>query len=171
MRTSRWLALLALGCVLASSALAEETEEGGEGKPKAEAAEAPPAEPTPPPPPGPTPSELAARALEIEAREAALREAERAVRAQVEELRALRAEALAVLEPERQQREDELRKLVTLYQNMKPKNAADLIEKLPLDLATAVVTRMKTREAGKILNFMSATRALQISQEIAGPQP
>src|SRR5262249_21011219 len=138
---------------------------------KKPAAAAPVPEPEPAPPPGPSPSELAASALEIEARKAALREVERAVRTQVEELRALRAQALAVLEPERQQREDELTKLVGLYQNMKPKNAAELIEKLPLDLATKVISRMKTRDAGKILNLMGSTRAVQISQQIAGPQP
>jgi flagellar motility protein MotE (MotC chaperone) len=168
MRTRRAIALLAV-CLLATAALAEDKEQEETKEETAEAAI--PAPPEPPPPPGPTPSELAARALEIEAREAALREVERTVRAQIEELRTLRAQALAVLEPERQQREDELRKLVAFYQNMKPKSAADLIEQLPLDLATAVVSRMKTREAGKILNVMGSTRAVQISQQIAGPQP
>ena len=168
MRTRRSIALLA-ACLLATAALAE--EEAHEETKEEPAEPAIPAPPEPPPPPAPTPSELAARALEIEAREAALREVERTVRAQIEELRTLRAQALAVLEPERQQREDELKKLVAFYQNMKPKSAADLIEKLPLDLATAVVSRMKTREAGKILNVMGPARAVQISEQIAGPQP
>ena len=168
MRTRRAIALLTSACLIAAVARAEEPEKKeAKAEPAAEVA----VEPEAPAAPGPSPSELAARALEIEAREAALREVERAVRAQIEELRTLRAQALAVLEPERQQREDEIKKLVAFYQNMKPKNAADLIEKLPLDLATAVVSRMKTREAGKILNVMGSTRAVQISQQIAGPQP
>jgi flagellar motility protein MotE (MotC chaperone) len=168
MRTSRSIALLAAGCLMAAAALAQENEKE---EVKADAPAAVEAETEPAPAPCPSPSELAARALEIEAREAALREVERTVRAQIEELRTLRAQALAVLEPERQQREDELKKLVAFYQNMKPKSAADLIEKLPLDLATAVVSRMKTREAGKVLNVMGSERAVEISRQIAGPQP
>jgi flagellar motility protein MotE (MotC chaperone) len=163
MDARHWLVSLGIAAsALAAEALAQ--EEKSETASTAESAE----EAVPAPP---TPADLAARALEIEAREAALREVERSVRAQIEELRTLRQEALAVLEPERQQREDEIKKLVAFYQNMKPKNAANLIEELPLDLATAVLSRMKTREAGKILNVMGSKRAVQISQAIAGPLP
>jgi len=116
-------------------------------------------------------AQLAERALEIEAREAALRELEAVLEARIEELQNLSREALAVLEPERKQREDEVKKLVSFYQGMKPKSAADLVEKLPLDLATLVMSRMKTREASKILNVMGKERAVEISKRIAGDLP
>jgi len=112
---------------------------------------------------------VAQRALELEAREAALRELEAAVQEQITQLQQLQEVALTVLEPERAQREVELAKLVSFYQNMKPKSAAALLEKLPLDLATSVISRMKTREAGKILNVMNAARAVQISKKMADP--
>jgi flagellar motility protein MotE (MotC chaperone) len=113
-----------------------------------------------------TPEELAARALEISARESALRELELRVAGQILELERLKAAALAVLEPEREAREAELTKLVGFYQGMKPKQAAALLEKLPLPLATEIVARMKRREAANILNVMVRTRAAEISQRM-----
>jgi flagellar motility protein MotE (MotC chaperone) len=113
-----------------------------------------------------TPEELAQRALEISAREVALRELEARVVAQIAELRELQAIALTVLEPERAAREEELAKLVGFYQNMKPKQAAGLMEKLALELATEILSRMKRREAAKILNVMARTRAVEISQRM-----
>lgn len=118
-----------------------------------------------------SPSELAERALEIEAREAALRELEAAIMAQLDDLQRSQQAASAVLEPEMREREAEVAKLVAFYQSMKPKNAAELLEKLPLDLATSVLSRMKQREAGKILNVMDDTRAVLISRQMAESKP
>ncbi len=124
-------------------------------------ADAPPEEPTP------DAAALAERALEIAAREIALRQLEASVRQQIEELTELQRQALLVLEPERAQQAADLKKLVSFYQNMKPKQAAGLLEKLPIDLATKVLSSMKQREAGKILNVMNAARAVQISKRMA----
>lgn len=121
--------------------------------------------------PRPDPSELAQRALEIEAREAALRELESVIEQRIEELQRSQQAALQVLEPERQQQEADLAKLVAFYQSMKPKSAAELLEKLPLELATSVLSRMKQREAGKILNVMDDARAVQISKRMADLNP
>ena len=161
-RAEIWLALVLIPGILSAAASESDTADGAEVT--QEQSEAPPRELV-------DPGTIAQRALEIEAREAALRELETSVRAQIDELQKLQQQALLVLEPERQEREEEVKKLVAFYQNMKPKGAAELLEKLPLPLATQVLSRMKTREAGKILNVMNAARAVQISKRMAGNQP
>ena len=113
-----------------------------------------------------TPEELAAEALEIAVRKAALEQLELRVTEEIGALRELQVAALAVLEPERAARDEELAKLVGFYSNMKPKQAAQLIENLPLELATDVISRMKRREAGKILNVMARGRAVEISKRM-----
>ena len=112
--------------------------------------------------------EIARRALELEAREAALRTLEQDVLARIEELKKARLEAAAVLEPKQQQDEAEFRRLVRFYQSMKPGNAAGLIEQLPVQLASDLVSSMPARQAGKILDQMDRNVAVKISKQMAG---
>jgi len=160
MRRRIFIALLCPWLLAAAATDAEETD-AATGVEELAAASAPAAQ-------QPSPAEISARALEIEAREAALRVLQDDVESRLAELERLQTAALAVLEPERARREEELAKLVDFYQNMKPKQAARLLEKLPLELATEVVARMKKREAGKILNVMESGRAVKISRRMAG---
>jgi flagellar motility protein MotE (MotC chaperone) len=110
----------------------------------------------------------ARRALEVEAREAALRTLEADINAKLEELRQLQVAAQETLEPKRKREVEDVAKLVKFYQSMKPQSAANLLEALPLPLATSVLRAMKAREAAKILNVMEADRAVQISRLMAG---
>jgi len=156
-----------VACALAALSLSAEPT-------RAAAQEAPPVpedEMIDEPPEDPTAAELelARRALEIEAREKALQTLEAAVRTQIQELKELQQQTLLVLEPERAEKAAELRKLVSFYQNMKPQKAATLLEKLPVELATQVLSSMKQREAGKILNVMNPARAVLISKRMAEP--
>jgi len=121
-----------------------------------------------PAPESSTDASAARRGLELAAREAALRTLEADLQAKLEELRQLRALAQETLEPKRQREVEDVLKLVKFYQSMKPQNAANLLEALPLPLATSVLRAMKAREAAKILNVMEADRAVQISRLMAG---
>jgi len=108
------------------------------------------------------------RALELEAKEAALRTLQADIAAKLEELRKLQIAAQETLEPKRKREVEDVQKLVKFYQAMKPVSAAKLLEELPLPLATSVLRAMKAREASKILNVMAAERAVQISRLMAG---
>ena len=107
-------------------------------------------------------------ALELEARREALETLQRDVEAKVEALRKLREEAEANLQKKEREGVEDFGKLVKFYEAMKAKNAARLLEELPLDVAADVVSSMKARQAGKILNAMKAGRAVQISRRMAG---
>lgn len=116
----------------------------------------------------PSIAELTKKALELEAREAALRTLEGDILAKIEELSKLRHEASLVLGPIQKEAEDERKRLVSFYQAMKPKAAAELLEKLPVRLAAEVLSAMPARQAAKILNVLKANRAVQISKLMAG---
>ncbi len=113
----------------------------------------------------------AREALEIEARLAALRTLESDIAAKLDALERLRTEAAVVLEEQETERQTNLATLIQFYQAMKPKQAAALLEKLPITLAADVVGQMKSRQAGKILDVMQAKRAVLISRRVAGNSP
>ncbi len=123
----------------------------------------------PPAAPAAAPSDDSAlEVLDLEARRQALEILERDLERKVEALRKLREEAEAQREVQEHERGRDLGKLVKFYQAMKPQNAARLLEELPLDLAAEVLSTMKAREAGKVLNAMKPGRAVQLSRRMAG---
>ncbi len=114
------------------------------------------------------PERLAKQLLELEVRAMALRELEQDLNQKIQTLEELRQQALAVIEPGEKERQGKLDTLIKFYQAMKPKSAARLLEKLPTPLAADVLSSMKSRGAGKILNVMNADKAVQISKLMAG---
>jgi flagellar motility protein MotE (MotC chaperone) len=112
--------------------------------------------------------ELAARRLELEAREAALRVLEQDLTRKIDELAKLREEAVAAITPAQEREKRDLRKLVGFYGAMKPQNAARLLEELPEKQAADVLGAMAPRQAGKILNAMGSERARNLSLRVLG---
>ena len=125
-------------------------------------------EPTPAPQAESKDAEVAKQVLELEVREAALRALEEDLNRKIEELKQLQQLAVNLIEPSETAREEQLQTLISFYQAMKPKNAARLLEKLPIQLAGDVLSAMNSRGAGKILNVMNADRAVRISRLMAG---
>ena len=58
--------------------------------------------------------------------------------------------------------------LVSVYQNMKPVQAARIIESMNEDLAVEVLSKMKNKAAAEIVNLMNPDRAKKISEHFAG---
>ena len=114
------------------------------------------------------PERLAKQLLELEVRATALRELEQDLNQKIQTLEELRQQALAVIEPGEKERQGKLDTLIKFYQAMKPQSAARLLEKLPTPLAADVLSSMKSRGAGKILNVMNADKAVRISKLMAG---
>ena len=115
-------------------------------------------------------TQVAKQVLELEVREAALRALEEDLNRKIEELKQLRQAAVNIIEPSETSRKEQLQTLISFYQAMKPKNAARLLEKLPVQLAGDVLSAMNSRGAGKILNVMNSDRAVRISTLMAGQQ-
>jgi flagellar motility protein MotE (MotC chaperone) len=58
--------------------------------------------------------------------------------------------------------------LVSVYANMKPAQAAKVIESINEDLAVEVLSKMKNKNAAEILNLMSSEMAKKLSERFAG---
>ncbi len=158
--------LVALACALVGAETPSETAPAAPAPtPPAEAA---PAEAAPAAPVADAIGALAERRLELEAREAALRELEADLTRKIDELAALRAEAVAAIHPAAEREKRDLKKLVGFYGAMKPQSAARLLEELPEKQAGDVLAAMPPRQAGKILNAMGTERARNLSLRVLG---
>lgn len=63
--------------------------------------------------------------------------------------------------------EKSIKHLVKVYASMKPTQAGPLIEKLDRDIAIQILSKMKGKEAGKILARVNPTLAARLSEAIA----
>ena len=61
-----------------------------------------------------------------------------------------------------------MKALVKAYSNMKPVQAAALLERMDESTAIIIISRMKSRVAGKVLGAMNTRIAKNISEKIAG---
>ena len=64
--------------------------------------------------------------------------------------------------------EKNVKALVKAYSNMKPVQAASLLERMDEGIAIIIISRMKSRVAGKVLGAMNTRVAKNISEKIAG---
>ena len=112
----------------------------------------------------------------LEGRERALDLRERALgrlRAELD-ARLSRLEAyqrrLAELTRELDEKEEaRLARLVAVYENMKPKRAAAIFDRLELEVLLRVATRMKERKLSVILSYMEPGRAREITRALSKP--
>ncbi len=58
-------------------------------------------------------------------------------------------------------------KLAKMYEAMKPQRAAVIISALDMDIALSILSRMKERSAARVLGFMDAGQAAQISTRLS----
>ena len=150
---------------------------GKDGSPVTQAAEA---KPLPPQDPPVSDSErvllleLRQRREQLEAREAGLstREAfltatERKLAGRVEELQSLQKK-LEALEASRMQREETgWQGLVKVYESMKPREAATILNELDMKVLLQVLDRMKEGKAALILSAMHPERAREVTDGLA----
>ncbi len=111
--------------------------------------------------------QLEAREAALTTREAVLTAAERKVSGRVDELQALQKK-LEALEAARVQREESGWKgLVKLYETMKPRDAAVILNDLDMQVLLQVLDRMKEAKAALILSAMHPERAREVTDGLA----
>ena len=76
----------------------------------------------------------------------------------------IRGDIRAEKAKEKAAEEQRFKHLIKVYSAMKPQNAADLIEKLDIDLAIKLLSKMKGDDVGKILSFVKIDKAAKISE-------
>lgn len=111
--------------------------------------------------------ELDLRTRQLDEREALVQAAEQRMEQKMAELKALQAVLEDLLKKRSDEEEAELKSLVKMYENMKPKDAAQVFEEMDMDVLLDVVERMNERKAAPILALVTPTRAKEITFELA----
>lgn len=110
---------------------------------------------------------LADRQTEIEERMALLTEAESAMRETMAELEAAEAELDATLSVASTAAEDDLARLTTVYETMKPKEAAALFSQMDPQFAAGFLGRMRPDAAAAVMAGLDPQAAYTISVVLA----
>ena len=111
--------------------------------------------------------ELDEREKSIGMREALLKAAEKRLEERVSELKDLEAKIKVATRKRDQQQQEDLSRLVAMYEKMKPKQAAKIFEVLETETLIDLVKIMKPRKVAQIMGEMDTAAAGNLSQAIA----
>lgn len=111
--------------------------------------------------------DLGKREQELEMRDALLKAAEKRLEERVEELKKLENSIRLATRKRDEQQQEDLGKLVAMYESMKAKQAAKIFEVLDQDVLLDIVKIMKPRKVAAIMGQMNAASAGSLSLAIA----
>ena len=95
-----------------------------------------------------------------------LKSLEKEVNQKLERLKELQANLQKMLDEANVMKNKKIKHLVDVYSNMKPKQAAQVLETLNQDIAVKILAGMRGRTAGEILSYVQADKAAQLSEEL-----
>jgi flagellar motility protein MotE (MotC chaperone) len=107
------------------------------------------------------------RQKDLDLRENLVKAAEARIDKKIAEMKALQANIEGMLKQVDKQDEEKMRSLVKIYEQMKPKNAADILSTLDLPVQIGVLTRMKEAKVAPILAAMDVTKAQAVTDAMA----
>jgi flagellar motility protein MotE (MotC chaperone) len=110
---------------------------------------------------------LEVREREMDVRDNLLAVAEKRVQERISELKELEARIKAMIDRQENASERDVRSLVKVYENMKPKDAARIFDQLDLPILLDVTQRMKENKLAPVLAVMDAGRAQKVTVELA----
>lgn len=108
------------------------------------------------------------RELELVDRSRALEVAEATVTAKLKELVAAEARLKATMAQSEVAAEDDLSRLTSVYENMKPKEATEVFSRMAPEFAAGFLGRMRPDAAALILSGLDPDKAYSISVLLAG---
>jgi flagellar motility protein MotE (MotC chaperone) len=111
--------------------------------------------------------ELEQRAREIEMRETLMQAAEQKLQAKTNELKDIEARIVTATQKKEESEQARMKSLVTMYENMKAKDAAKIFDRLDIRLATQVANMINPRRMSDILAQMSPETAERLTVELA----
>jgi flagellar motility protein MotE (MotC chaperone) len=111
--------------------------------------------------------ELDTRAGELDTREQLLAAAERRVEERIAELKEIEARINERIGAEDEANEARIAGLVSMYETMKPKDAARIFERLDMGVLLDVVMRMQPRKMAAVLAAMDPVVAQDLTVELA----
>ena len=111
--------------------------------------------------------ELEARAREIDIRESLLKAAEQRIESRVQEMRSIEAKASAADEQKSEAENARFKNIVTMYESMKPKDAARVFDRLEMSVLIEIASKIAPRKMSDILGVMSPEAAERLTVELA----
>ena len=120
--------------------------------------------------------ELDARGRELEIREGLLKAAEQRLEARMEELKGIEAQTETAGQRKSEADAARVKGLVTMYENMKAKDAARIFDRLEMRILLELATQINPRRMADILASMTPEAAERLTGELAsrggaGPKP
>jgi flagellar motility protein MotE (MotC chaperone) len=111
--------------------------------------------------------ELEARAREIDIRENLLKSAEKRIEGKVEELKAVESRIGVATEQKKEAEDARLKGLITMYEGMKPKDAAKVFDRLEMGVLFEIASKIAPRKMSDIMGLMSPEAAERLTVEMA----
>ncbi len=111
--------------------------------------------------------EIDARQREIDIRESLLKSAEKRIESKVEEMKAVESRMSATAAEQKEAEVQRLKGLVTMYENMKPKDAARVFDRLEMGVLIEIASQIAPRKMSDILGLMQSDSAERLTVELA----
>jgi flagellar motility protein MotE (MotC chaperone) len=111
--------------------------------------------------------ELEARAREIDIRESLLKAAEKKVESKVEEMKGVESKISTETEQKNEAEAARFKGIITMYENMKPKDAAKVFDRLEMSVLYQIASQIAPRKMSDILGLMSPDAAERLTTEMA----
>lgn len=111
--------------------------------------------------------ELEQRAREIEIRESLLKSAEKRIEGRVEEMKATEARITTATGQKAETDAARFKGIITMYENMKPKDAAKVFDRLEMSVLYEIASQIAPRKMSDILGLMQPEAAERLTVELA----
>jgi len=111
--------------------------------------------------------ELDARARELEIRENLLKAAEKRLEARAAEIKNLEGGNEAAAQKKEEAEASRFKNIVTMYENMKAKDAAKIFDRLDMKILIEVATQFNPRKMSDVMAQMSSEAAEKLTVELA----
>jgi flagellar motility protein MotE (MotC chaperone) len=111
--------------------------------------------------------ELDARARELDIRESLIKAAEKRMEGQLAELKEVEARIAVETQQKDGAQAARFKGLVTMYENMKPRDAAKIFDRLEIGVLLEVSSKINPRQMSEILAQMSPDTAERLTVELA----
>jgi flagellar motility protein MotE (MotC chaperone) len=111
--------------------------------------------------------ELETRAREIEVRDSLLKAAEKRIEQRLQELKEVETRNTGAAAEKKEAEAAKFKSLVTMYENMKAKDAAKIFDRLDLRILVEVADAMNPRRMSDILGLMDTAAAEKLTVELA----
>jgi flagellar motility protein MotE (MotC chaperone) len=112
-------------------------------------------------------NEIDARESSVVARESVLTAAEQKLTVRVTELQALQQKLGGQFAAQKQKQDVGWQAMVKLYEAMKPKEAAAIMNELPMPVLVPLMDRMKAAKAAAVMEVMTPEKARDVTSELA----